>query len=476
VTTFFNGTNGNDSFVGNPTDTNIFLEIGRGADRALGGLRNDRFVMTIDQNVDFVDGGAGRDTIDYSASTLGLDINLSTGVVQADLSAINPLLPDVTVAQVRNIEDVVGSRFNGTITGSAADNRLDGGAGNDVVRAGAGNDTLIGGTGTNTLDGGTGTDTADYSSAGHSVFAVMGLGVAGEIDFETGTTFSQDSLISIENINGSRFADYLIGTAGDNVMNGGGDDDTLAGMGGNDTIHGGAGNDYVRVGTTGVAGNARLFGDEGDDTIEGGDGADILDGGIGNDYMHGGAGNDTLAGGAGNDHLEGSFGADAMDGGAGSNTLVYRHSDDGVTVNLANQTATGGDATGDTFSNVQNVWGSQEGNDVLIGSSGDNAFFEQGGNNTLVGGLGRDTFAFDWNLDGGSNLVADYQLGVDRLAFVHVDGMEDLNFTQIGAGTLVTYDDYAGSILLLGVNTQSLLQNADANIVFTESLEPIFGY
>lgn len=466
MTRRFNGTNGNDRFTGDLFDTNVFSGIGIGSDRATGGYLRDYFLMSVDQNVDYIDGGAGRDTIDYSRALTGLNINLATGVVSTNGSS--PLLPSTTVAQVQNIEDVVGTRFNDTIIGSSADNRLDGGAGNDLIRAGAGNDTLIGGTGTNTLDGGTGTDTADYSSAAHAVFAVMGLNVAGQIDFATGDTFSEDTLVSIENMTGSRFSDYIIGSAGDNILVGGDGNDTLAGMGGNDAIHGGNGDDYVRVGTTGTIG-ARLFGDAGDDSVEGGDGNDFMDGGTGNDYMHGGAGDDTLLGGDGNDHLEGGRGADVIDGGAGFNTAVYRFSQQGVVVNLATQTATGGDATGDTLSNIQNVWGSQLGNDTLIGSAGDNVLFEQGGNNFLIGGLGRDTFAFDFAP--GSNVIGDFSMGDDRLAFVGVDGMEDLNFTQLASGTLVTFDDHPGSILLLGVNSQNLQQNGE--FVFTDSLDTL---
>ena len=130
----FNGTNANDSFVGDLLDINIFNGIGIGADRAIGGARGDRFMMRVDQNVDFVDGGLGRDTIDYSASTAGLTINLATGAATANFSLVNPLLQNVTVTQIRNVEDVVGSRSAETKNGSASDNRQDGGAGNHEIR------------------------------------------------------------------------------------------------------------------------------------------------------------------------------------------------------------------------------------------------------------------------------------------------------------------------------------------------------
>lgn len=467
MTRFFNGTNGNDPFVGDQFDINIFNGLGVGSDRAVGGVLNDRFNMTVDGNVDRLDGGAGVDTIDYSRSALAVDINLSTGLVRADL---NPLLPDVTVAEVRNIEDAVGSRFNDSITGSAVANRLDGGAGNDTIRAGAGNDTLIGGIGTNLLDGGTGIDTADYASANHSVIAFLNDGIGGQIDLETNEQFSQDTLVSIENLTGSRFDDWLVGSTGDNVINGGDGNDLLKGAGGSDTIHGDDGNDSISVSTNVNPGTNHLFGDGGDDSINGGESIDFIDGGIGDDYMFGGRGNDALTGGDGTDLLEGSVGADIMDGGAGNDTLMYRFSQQGVVVNLANQTASGGDAQGDAFSSIENVWGTQLGNDTLIGSSGNNVFFEQGGNNTLVGNGGRDTFAF-MSIFEGSNLVADFRVGDDRLAIIGNETMQDLSFTQIGSGTVVSFEDT--SILLLGVNTQDLLQHAATDIVFLANTDTL---
>ncbi|NJO78637.1 MAG: cadherin-like domain-containing protein [Cyanobacteria bacterium RM1_2_2] len=53
----------------------------------------------------------------------------------------------------------------------------------------------------------------------------------------------QDTLVNVENLIGSTFADHLIGDAGANSIEGGGGDDLIDGGAGNDTITGGAGAD-----------------------------------------------------------------------------------------------------------------------------------------------------------------------------------------------------------------------------------------
>jgi Ca2+-binding RTX toxin-like protein len=96
---------------------------------------------------------------------------------------------------------------------------------------------------------------------------------------------------------------------------------------GNDTVHAGYGADHVNGGL-------------GDDLIYGwgvlaesnayrdayardSDGADTLLGSLGNDTLLGGGGADLLQGGAGNDVLEGGVGADTLTGGAGADRFVF---------------------------------------------------------------------------------------------------------------------------------------------------------
>lgn len=89
---------------------------------------------------------------------------------------------------------------------------------------------------------------------------------------------------------GTKRADRLVGTRGNDVFYARGGNDTIVGRGGRDVVFGGSGNDRI----VGGAGADRLFGGAGRDRIVGGRGSDLLVGGTGRDLLLGGSGNDTL--------------------------------------------------------------------------------------------------------------------------------------------------------------------------------------
>jgi Ca2+-binding RTX toxin-like protein len=88
-------------------------------------------------------------------------------------------------------------------------------------------------------------------------------------------------------------ADFMLGGASGNTLDGKGGDDLLIGRDGNDTLKGGAGTDS-------------LYGGKGNDTLEGGEGDDTLEGGAGHDtYIWSvGDGNDTIKDSDGQGHIE----------------------------------------------------------------------------------------------------------------------------------------------------------------------------
>src|SRR5262249_13829155 len=102
-----------------------------------------------------------------------------------------------------------------------------------------GHDTLFGGDGSNRLDGGDGIDTAAYADAAAGVQVNLGSPYWGTASNST----RADTLISIENVTGSAFADVITGDAGANALNGGGGSDVITGGLGRDTLTGGADRD-----------------------------------------------------------------------------------------------------------------------------------------------------------------------------------------------------------------------------------------
>ena len=116
---------------------------------------------------------------------------------------------------------------------------------------------------------------------------------------------------------GPRAIPGIIGTAGDDLLNGTEKNDLMRGLGGNDILNGLQGDDVM----DGGAGNDKLTGSEGNDQIAGADGTDVLVGATGNDILAGAGGRDNLTGGRGNDRLSGGAGNDKLDGGQGKNTF-----------------------------------------------------------------------------------------------------------------------------------------------------------
>ncbi len=235
-----NGTNSAD---------NMFGLAGR--DTLNGRLGNDR--IDGGSGIDTMIGGGGNDT--YTVREAG-DIVRETSNGGTDL--VRSLATSYTLAEfVENGQIMLRTAAN--MTGNTMDN------------------TLLAGVGNNILNGGAGSDTVSYS-AGVSGSQGVTVSLATTDAQNTGGS-GTDTLILIENLLGSAFADNLTGNDDDNILRGAAGADTLLGAGGADTLLGGDGND----------------------TLSGGDGADTLIGNDGTDTLRGGEGIDTLTGGAGSD-------------------------------------------------------------------------------------------------------------------------------------------------------------------------------
>ena len=183
-------------------------------------------------------------------------------------------------------------------------------------------------------------------------------------------------------------------------------------------------------------------------------------GGDGADQLTGSAWNDTLTGLGGDDTLEGRGGPDLLDGGAGHDTASYVSSAAGVQVSLADGTASGGDAAGDTLVSIENLTGSafddtllgDAGNNQLDGTWGDDLLLGGGGTDTLLGGAGNDSLTLAaGQAHGGS--------GNDRL---EATGPGAVLFGDAGDDQLVS----AGHAVMFGGTGNDLFRVAAGDVVY----------
>ncbi len=135
----------------------------------------------------------------------------------------------------------------------------------------------------------------------------------------------------------------------------------------------------------------------------------MLLGELGNDCLQGYAGSDILFGNTGNDTLWGDSGSDTLYGGQGNDWL------------------NGGSET-----------------DVLLGDRGDD---------TLTGSAGGDRF--DFRRGDGSDIVTDFQDGIDIIGLKEGLTFETLTIVEVGSDTQISVNENI-LVTLLGVNANTI--------------------
>ena len=282
-----------------------------------------------------------------------------------------------------------------TLHGGNGDDRLFGGSGADTLNGGNNNDYLVGGTGGDTLNGGDGIDQASYSGSSSGVIVSLLTG------YTSGGDAAGDTLISIDNVTGSGFADLLIGDNNDNVLQGLNDNDTLKGYGGQDILNGGDGEDW-------------LYGMDGNDTLWGSDG---------NDKLYGGADNDTY-------YVDGA--GDVVIEAAGEGTdLVNTSVNYTLTANVENLTtsATGWAdllLTGNALDNQ------------ITGNNGDNTLNGGGGLDTMIGNSGDDTYVVDTEDDVAIEAAGEgHDVVLSYSDYVLSDNIEELSLNVGSASSAI---------------------------------------
>lgn len=398
-------TSGDDTYVGDGlVDVVSGLE---GNDTLNGAGGND--TLNGDLGDDTLNGGTGADTLDGGD---GFDVasyaGASAGVI-ADLGVESLNTGDAAGDIYWNIEGLIGSGRNDQLIGNDSDNFLDGSAGNDNLLGLFGNDRLEGGSGADTLSGedgddilngegdadtmtgGLGNDTYYFDNAGDIMNEAADEGVdriISSFDFTLGANFEDLQFLgsagltgqgnALNNtLTGNTGANTLWGFNGADTLNGDSGADTLIGGLGNDAINGGSGNDIIRY----------AIGD-GADTINGGANTDlvIIDGGVGAQTL------DVVWNGAALTAFNGSTLTSVeqvqADLSVGIDTLRYTTVAAGVSVNIANSTASGFT----TIVGVDNIVGSGAA-DLLVGATSDNDISGGGGNDQIFGFGGNDVLS-----------------------------------------------------------------------------------
>ena len=460
---------------------------GEGADRLSGGRGSDVLVVEAsDFTTGSVDGGAGFD-IAFVEGDTDVTVNLSRYGLEAvfggggadsfSQSGTGSVLMaggegDDTLSGGSGGDVLSGDAGADTLRGNGGDDVLLGGEGNDTLEGGAGSDVLYGGAGSDTLRGGEGDDLYVFGRGDGRdeiqdrvvVGGVQREGGTGDVLFLSGALGIGDIVLRLSGgaleiaLKDPDNADAAFDTLADRVTIRNWTEDkskieTLAFGDGSrlslkelvstyGVTEGGSAVDLIAAmntaytGTLPDGGNAYLGG-TGDDVLVAGAGDDVLQGKGGDDVLLGEAGADTLDGGAGDDVLAGGEGADSLTGGTGSDTAWYGGGASGVKASLSDASANTGEASGDTYTGIENLYGSGF-DDVLTGDGSANRIHGGAGDDVVKGGAGADS------LDGGA--------GEDTLSYADSSSGVSVNLATgaVSGGdasrdTIVNFEHVVGS-------------------------------
>ena len=363
------------------------------------------------------DGGAGTDTVDYSTSASGINVEVRFGTGMAGGGG------DAEGSTLANIENVIGSAFNDTFAvgpdHTAPSIRLEGGAGDDIYY----------------INNGATASIVELADGGNDEIRVSVI--------NPDNTYMAENIERLTYVGSEDFTGW--GNASNNILAGGSGNDILYGGSGNDTLYGGAGAD-------------QFIGGAGYDTAGYTDSTVAMTINLKTGVYSGIGADDTftdieaIKGSSYNDIFYGGTTAMGLDGAVGQDLVSYELSDAAVTIDLTTN-ANAGDAAGDTFTNIELFQGSNF-DDTLSGSQFGDVFIGGAGADVIDGRDGQDSAmyitsasAVNINLLTGVNQGGDAQgdvlLNIERVVGSHFNdtltGDANVNYLEGGLGNDLIY-------------------------------------
>lgn len=225
------GTNGNDQHPHELEGTGKADQIyGLAGDDTLIGFGGDDLLVG-GTGRDELFGSDGFDTASYVGSKRGVQVDLLGAFGEGGDAEGDTLYSVEGLLGSNKTDYLYGDSLRNELGGSGGDDLLAGREGNDRLSGGDGRDILLGDAGADELRGDGGIDFALYyaSSAAVTIDLAMGTGKGG--------TAEGDRFASVEAIQGSNYADRLIGNGAGNWLRGDGAADVLTGNGGADRFY-----------------------------------------------------------------------------------------------------------------------------------------------------------------------------------------------------------------------------------------------
>ena len=182
------GAGGNDTLAGNAG--NDVLDRGEGDDLIMGKIGDD--ILRSSSGYDQLDGGAGFDTADLSNMDSAIYVDLKyteAQVLTSGSQKVSKKSADTPVADLIEIEAIIGTNFADKLYGSNSNDQLQGGAGNDILFGGSGSDRFI-------FGDNWGSDTIRDFKAGQDKISFTGSQRPNSINDLTVTDQGSDTLIT----------------------------------------------------------------------------------------------------------------------------------------------------------------------------------------------------------------------------------------------------------------------------------------